>query len=78
MTGRNRLEDMRRQDNIKTDVKDIEGVDWISLSQQGDTCPAVVNTVMNLKVAQNFGNLSCWGTISLLHGVGWLAGLLVS
>jgi hypothetical protein len=34
----------------------LEGVDWIHLAQDMDQCPALVNTVMNLRIPQNAGN----------------------
>jgi hypothetical protein len=40
-------------DNIKTDLREIgcNGMDWIDLSQDRDQLTALVNTVMNLRVA---------------------------
>jgi hypothetical protein len=35
----------------------LEGEGWIDISQDRDKCWAYVNTVMNLCVAQNTGNL---------------------
>jgi hypothetical protein len=42
----------RWEDNIKMDLMEIEleGVDWIHLSQNRDRWRALVNTVMNLQV----------------------------
>jgi hypothetical protein len=31
-------------------------MDWINLAQDTDRWPAVVNTVMNLRIPQNAGN----------------------
>jgi hypothetical protein len=43
----------RWEDNIKMDLREIrwEGVDWIHLEQDRDHWRALVNTVMNLRVA---------------------------
>lgn len=40
----------RSDDNIKTDLKEIdwEGVDWIHLAQDVDKVSALVSTVMNI------------------------------
>jgi hypothetical protein len=42
----------RGEDNIKIDLREIEleGVDWIHLAQDRDRCPALVNTVMILRI----------------------------
>jgi hypothetical protein len=39
------------------DLREIgwDGMDWIDVAQDGDECSALVNTVMNLRVAYNFG-----------------------
>jgi hypothetical protein len=37
-------------DNIKMDLFEIPGVDWIGLAQDGDKWRALVNAVMNLWV----------------------------
>jgi hypothetical protein len=52
----------------------MRGIDWIDLAQDRDRWRAVVNTVMNLEVPRNAGNLSSFGCVSfsgrsLLHGV---------
>jgi len=41
-----------RWEDIRIDLKEIswEGVDWIHLAQDTDQLPALVNTVMNLRV----------------------------
>jgi hypothetical protein len=42
----------RWEGNIKMDVREIEGgTDWIVLTQDKDQCRALVNTVMNVRVA---------------------------
>jgi hypothetical protein len=40
----------RWEDNIKTDIREIGFGNWIHLTQDRDTWPALVNTVMNLWV----------------------------
>jgi hypothetical protein len=51
------------------------GMGWIQLAQDSDRWSALVNALMNLRVAQNAGNsLTSWKTVSfsrrnLLHGV---------
>jgi hypothetical protein len=42
----------RCMDNIKIDLREIEGggMDWIDLAEDGDQWMASVNTVMNLRV----------------------------
>jgi hypothetical protein len=47
----------RRVDNIKLDLSEIgwDGMDWIDLGQNRDQWRALVNTVMNLRVAENAG-----------------------
>jgi hypothetical protein len=48
--GRPRL---RWMDNIKIDLREIgwDGVDWIDVAQDRDQWRALVNTVINLRVA---------------------------
>ena len=42
----------RWEDNIKMDLQEVgcEGMDWIELAQDRDSCKALVNAVMNLWV----------------------------
>jgi hypothetical protein len=42
----------KREDNIKTDLKDVgcKDVDWIHLAEDRDKWCALVKTVMNLRV----------------------------
>jgi hypothetical protein len=42
----------RWEDNIKIDLREVGwgGMDWINLAQDRDRWPALVNTVMNLRV----------------------------
>jgi hypothetical protein len=42
----------RWEDNIKIDLREVGwgGADWIDLAQDRDRCPALVYTVMNLRV----------------------------
>jgi len=42
----------RWKDNIKVDLQEVGwgGRDWIDLAEDGDRWPALVNTVMNLRV----------------------------
>jgi hypothetical protein len=49
----------RWEDNIITDLREMgwEGVDWIHLAQYRDQWLALVNTVKNLRVPLNAGNL---------------------
>jgi hypothetical protein len=46
-------------DNIKMDHREIgwNGMDWIGLAQDRNQGRALVNTVMNLRVPQNAGNV---------------------
>ena len=48
----------RWEDNIKMDLTEVgcEGMDWIELAQDRDRWQALVNAVMNLRVAKNVGN----------------------
>lgn len=70
---------------MKMDFTEIEqlGMNWINLTQDGDTQWAGVNTVMKLKVPKDAVNfLSNRRNISfprriLTHGIGWLVGQLV-
>jgi hypothetical protein len=47
----------RWEGNNKINLKDIGwgGMDWIHLAQDRDRLSALVNTVLNLQVAYNFG-----------------------
>jgi hypothetical protein len=49
----------RLEDNIKTDLREVGwgGMDWIDLAPYKDRWRALVNAVMNLRVASNAGNL---------------------
>ena len=42
----------RWEDNIKMDLQEVEcgGMDWIELAQIRESCRALVNAVMNLRV----------------------------
>jgi hypothetical protein len=42
----------RWENNINMDLQEEEfrSMDWIELAQDRDTCPALVNVVMNLRV----------------------------
>ena len=42
----------QRKEDIKMDIKEVgwEGMDWIDLAQDRDTCWALVNAAMNLRV----------------------------
>jgi hypothetical protein len=45
-------------DNIKW-ILGWSGVDWTILAQDTDQCRALVNSVMNVQVAQNIGKFLC-------------------
>jgi hypothetical protein len=48
-------------DNIKMDLRDKwDGMDWIDLAQDRDQWWALVNTIMNLQVPQNAGEVLEW------------------
>ena len=48
----------RWEDNIKVDLQEVGcgGMDWIELSQDRERWRALLNAVMNRRVAQNAGN----------------------
>jgi len=52
LKGRDPLEDIGVDDNIRIDLGEIrwEGADWFHLAQNRDQWPSHVNTVMNLWV----------------------------
>jgi len=69
------------EDNIKTDIQDVEyvSVDWFEMAQDRDMWRTLVSAVMNLRVPQNAGNFltgldhftfSIW---TVLHAVGQLS-----
>jgi hypothetical protein len=49
----------RSVDNIKMNLRELGWgyIDWIDLAQDRDKWKALVNTVMNFRVPQNFGKL---------------------
>jgi hypothetical protein len=57
--GKRQLGKFRRRwkENIEMNLRGTEwsDMDWIHLAQNVDQCRTVVNTVMNLRVPQNFG-----------------------
>jgi hypothetical protein len=57
-------------DNIKIDLREIgwDGMDWIDLAQDRDQWRALVNTVMNLRVALNAGKFLSSCTIGSFSG----------
>jgi hypothetical protein len=69
LEGKRPLKRFRRmwEDNIIMDLTEIgwEGVDWLHLAQGRDQWCVVMNTVMNLWVPWNAGNiLTSWVTVS--------------
>jgi hypothetical protein len=60
--GKRRLGRPRRRwvDNIRTYLGEVEwdGVDWIGLAKDRNRWRALVNSVLNLRVPGNAGNLS--------------------
>jgi hypothetical protein len=46
-------------DNIKIDLREIDwdGMDRVDLAQDRDQWRAIVNTIMDLRIPYNFGNL---------------------
>ena len=40
----------RWEDNIKMDLQEVGGGDWMELAQDRDRLRALVNTVMNLRI----------------------------
>ena len=57
----------RREVNIKTDLKEVrwKGVGWTDLSQDRGQWRTTMNTLLNIRVPQNAGNLlTNGGTVS--------------
>jgi len=46
----------RWEDNIKLDIQEVGGLDWIDLALDRDRWFAVVNAVMNFRISENAGN----------------------
>jgi hypothetical protein len=59
------------EDNITTDIKETgwSGMDWIPLAQDKEQWRTLVNTVMNIRVAENV-----WKFLSSLATGGFLGG----
>jgi hypothetical protein len=68
------------------DLQEVEwrGMDWTDRAQGRDRWRALVSAMMNLRVPQYAGNfLTSWKSVNflimtLLYGVSWLVGWLVS
>jgi hypothetical protein len=58
-----RISKVKWVDNIKIDLREIDGMDWIDVVQDRDQWRALVNTVMNLRVPQNAGKFLSGCTI---------------
>ena len=65
----------RWEDNIKMDLQEVGGMNWIELAQDRDRWRALVNAAMKLRVPWNVGNfLTCCKPVSfsrrtVIHGV---------
>jgi len=46
----------RWEDNIKMNLREVGGGDWMELVQDRDRWQALVNTVMNFRVPESAGN----------------------